>query len=514
MVLLFLGHNADALRGLHRLREILKPVRAAQDLDGAPFGIGSLDDVPPRLELCEQRANLLVVERRHAAATRNADPLGELAHAVRRLAEGVFLPFAKSRPMASLPSNAVLLAFEGPDPYSMVGGLGTRVTELSAALAAAEVNTTLIFVGDPRRPPVERPLRNLEYRRWCQWISAHHPGSVYDGEVEKMNDYTVSVPPFVVDEIVAPAVHRGESVLIVAEDWQTVPCALTLDALLRERDLRECAGMMWNANNTYGFETIDWSALSSAARITTVSRYMKFELAARGADALVIPNGIPKRLLGGAPKKLVRCAEKLLRNSRPLFVKVARFEEDKRWMQVIEAFAALHARHPHATLLVRGGREAYGNAIFERARDLDLWVEYVSFDSRDPRAVLETLARAQSPVVNIQSYVPEEVLLALYRIADAVLANSGREPFGLVGLEVMAVGGVAVTGSTGEDYVAPFENAIACDTGEPHELAIYLDELVKEPKLAKCIRAGGKATAKRFTWPRVLEILSRKLTTS
>jgi glycogen synthase len=83
--------------------------------------------------------------------------------------------------MADLPQNAVMLSFEGPDPYSMVGGLGTRVSELSAALAETGVKTTLIFVGDPTRPSAEEPTENLTYRRWCQWISAYYPGGVYDG---------------------------------------------------------------------------------------------------------------------------------------------------------------------------------------------------------------------------------------------------------------------------------------------------------------------------------------------
>jgi hypothetical protein len=39
--------------------------------------------------------------------------------------------------------------------------------------------------------------------------------------------------------------------------------------------------------------------------------------------------------------------------------------------------------------------------------------------------------------------------------ADAVFANSGHEPFGLVGLETMAAGGVACTGCSGEDYAIP-----------------------------------------------------------
>lgn len=413
--------------------------------------------------------------------------------------------------MTPLPHNAVLLSFEGPDPYSMVGGLGTRVTELSGALARAGVNSTLLFVGDPSREAAERPAENLEYRRWCQWISAYYPGGVYDGEVAKMNDFTASVPPFVAETIVGPAAARGESVLVIAEDWQTVPTAIVLDALLRERGLRDRATLTWNANNTYGFDTIEWGALARSAQITSVSRYMKFELQQRGVESLVIPNGIPERLLDGAPKKLVRFAEELWERRRPLYVKVARFEEDKRWMQAVDAFAAIASERPGATLVVRGGREAYGGAVFARARELGLDVRDLTLPSREPNDVVAAIAAAPGAVVNVQSFVPEDALLALYRIADGVLANSGREPFGLVGLEVMAAGGIAVTGSTGEDYVQPFDNAIVCDTGDPNELATYLRGLIADPKLAAAIRDGGTATAKRYTWPRVLDQLARKL---
>ena len=265
--------------------------------------------------------------------------------------------------MIGLPPNAVLLAFEGPDPYSMVGGLGTRVTELAAALATAGIRTTLVFVGDPARNAVERPSDNLEYRRWCQWISAYHPGGVYDGESGKSQDFAASVPPFVAGSIVAPAVARGERVLVIAEDWQTAPAAIDLHHLLVASGMRHHAAVMWNANNTYGFESIDWHALADAARITTVSRYMKFELRARGVESLVIPNGIPERIVAGPPDELVTLLSDALAR-RPLYVKVGRYDEDKRWMQAIEAFARIRAAHPDAMLIVRGGREPYGDAIF------------------------------------------------------------------------------------------------------------------------------------------------------
>src|SRR5579859_6507754 len=52
----------------------------------------------------------------------------------------------------------VLLSFEGPDVYSTAGGLSTRVSELSEALAMQGYTTHLIFVGDPYKPSTEEPV--------------------------------------------------------------------------------------------------------------------------------------------------------------------------------------------------------------------------------------------------------------------------------------------------------------------------------------------------------------------
>ena len=109
-------------------------------------------------------------------------------------------------------------------------------------------------------------------------------------------------------------------------------------------------------------------------------------------------------------------------------------------------------------------------------------IEDVALPSREPEAFVERLKGVKSAIVNLRTFVPEDVLFALYHIADAVLANSGKEPFGLVGLEVMAASGVAVTGSTGEDYAQPFENAVVCDTGDSGDSPRISTRLLSIPR--------------------------------
>ena len=406
--------------------------------------------------------------------------------------------------------HAVLLSFEGPDRYSAIGGLGTRESAFARALGEADIETQLFFVGDPNLPARESYAPGVTLRRWCQWISAYHPQNVYDGEEGKVEDFTFSVPPVVMDEIVAPAMAAGERVLVIAEEWQTVNAAILLDRLLRARGMRDAVTILWNANNTYGFNRIDWLALQRAASITTVSRYMKFELASWGVSALVIPNGIDEALLDGPPRDLVARLRKAMRG-KPALVKVGRFDPDKNWMQAIDAVAELRDGGLTPQLIVRGGREPYGAAVFARAAQRGLRVQAVSADGDDPLALAAALESSDAEVVHLQSFLPDSTLYALYVAADAVLANSLKEPFGLVGLEVMAVGGIPVCGATGEDYAEPFVNSLVVDTVDGRELAEYLRAIYGDERAGDRMRQAGYATANRFLWPHVLDTLGHKL---
>ncbi|HET9095024.1 MAG TPA: glycosyltransferase family 4 protein [Candidatus Baltobacteraceae bacterium] len=408
-----------------------------------------------------------------------------------------------------LPGKAVILSFEGPDRYSLVGGLGVRVTELARALEQAGIETDLFFIGDPFKPGVENFTPRIRLRRWCQWISRFHPGGVYDGEPGKIADFTTSAPRFIVSELIEAAAEAGERTIVFAEDWQTAPAVIELDAQLRRAGLRQSAILTWNANNTYGFETIDWAALARAAQITAVSKYMKFELAQLDVPSLVIPNGIPPRLLqtDAAAIDVLRQALK----SRNALLKVGRFDPDKRWLQAIDAVADLRGEGVPVQLIVRGGKEPYGNVVLSRMRERKLRIADLTLTESTPAQLAHALSAERADVINLRSFLPDETLYALYGAAAATLANSGKEPFGLVGLEVMASGGIPVCGSTGEDYAMPFENAIVCDTDDPRELATYLHRLFDEPQLAQVIREHATATARRYVWPAVLDILDLKI---
>src|SRR5438094_1829038 len=123
--------------------------------------------------------------------------------------------------------NVVLVAFEGPDRYAFVGGLATRMNDLAEALTARGHPVRHLFVGDPALPAVEvRSDGMLTLERWGQWISRHHPKDVYDGEDGKWRDFSRTVPPHLLEEVVVPAARQGKRAVLLFEDWQTANAAI------------------------------------------------------------------------------------------------------------------------------------------------------------------------------------------------------------------------------------------------------------------------------------------------
>src|ERR1051325_7477743 len=108
----------------------------------------------------------------------------------------------------------IIVSFEGPDAYSQAGGLGVRVTGLAHTLADLGYETRVFFIGDPSLPGEERQVGGrLTLHRWAQWVSAYHPAGVYDGEYDKVNEVNASLPAYLTDRVIKPALASGRLVI-------------------------------------------------------------------------------------------------------------------------------------------------------------------------------------------------------------------------------------------------------------------------------------------------------------
>ena len=397
-----------------------------------------------------------------------------------------------------------IVSFEGPDRYSRAGGLATRVEGLSETLSALGFETHLWFIGDPDLPGHETRGR-LHLHRWAQWVSRHHPGGVYDGEFGKESEFSASLPPYLLREVLMPHVRSGGRAVILAEEWHTAHAVLHLHRLLEQAGVRKRVAMLWNANNTFGFEQIPWERLARAATITTVSRYMKYHMRKWSVDSLVISNGLPNQAFD-APNQRA-CAELSRRfRGRTILTKMARWDPDKCWLGAVEIVGEMKQLGWRPLLIARGGAEPHGAEVLDFARAHGLSRIDREWTRPGASGLLDALRDVNgADLVNLRSHVDAESRQVLFRGSGAVLANSAHEPFGLVGLETMAAGGIACTGCSGEDYAVPGRNALVLETGDPNEFLSMFSRLRGDPREAQALRRAGQRTAKQFAWPEIVQ---------
>ena len=417
----------------------------------------------------------------------------------------------RSRRLSPDSVEFVLLSFEGPDLYSLVGGLAIRMTELAQSLAELGFRVRFYFIGDPNKAPSEEQFDGrLTLHRWGQWLSAHYPEGVYHGEEQKLSDFTSSIPEHLIEHVIAPAAQRGRTTIVMAEEWHTTGAVIQLARSVIRAGLNERCLILWNANNIFGFHQVDWQSLRQACAITTVSRYMKHVMAELGLNPLVVPNGIPTRWL----QPIEAEAQSAVRKSLPglLFSKIGRYHPDKRWLMAVEAVGEMKRLGLRPRLVVRGTNEPHRLAIIEKAFEQGLVWSEVVLQRPSFRQIVQELKRHESAdILELRFFVPEDFLRVLYAASDAVLANSSHEPFGLVGLEVMACAGIAITGSSGEDYAHSFVNCIRIDSDDAREITVYIKDLLAHPETAADIRSRGQLTSSLYVWELVVNELFRKI---
>jgi len=303
--------------------------------------------------------------------------------------------------------------------------------------------------------------------------------------------------------VIEPAVKAGQYVVILGEEWHTSWSMRLISDALYYRGIRDRVVMLWNANNTYGFDRIEWAALNLASTVTTVSRYMKFRMWDWGQNPIVIPNGIPpEAIIDADPAASARLRSAAA--AEHMWFKIGRFDPDKRWLMAVSAAALLKRRGRSVKLLMRGGREPHGAEVIGHAINQGLVVRNSASPADAAELVTLLTATNGTDIINLTTFLDDSLVPLMYSACDAVLANSGHEPFGLVGLEVMAAGGIAVTGATGEDYAEAYRNSVVVETDDPVEIVTELAALKEKPRLAAHLRRRGRVTARDYLWPKVI----------
>jgi glycosyltransferase involved in cell wall biosynthesis len=124
------------------------------------------------------------------------------------------------------------------------------------------------------------------------------------------------------------------------------------------------------------------------------------------------------------------------------------------------------------------------------------------------RAHLEQLARDLGiyDSVYFTGFVPDDVLLRLYRVADAACFPSLYEPFGIVALEAMAAGTPVVVSDAGglKEVVEHDRTGTVVWSGSVDSLVWGLRRVLTDRGHALAMADAAKAVVKeRFNWNRV-----------
>jgi hypothetical protein len=190
-----------------------------------------------------------------------------------------------------------LVSFEGPDWYAWRGDLAERVASLATELVTLGWHTHHIFLGDPRAPGTETLAGGLlTLHRWAQWLSAEFPAGVYHGEEAKQVELTRSLPAFLTDQVLGPALSLGRVPTVVAEEWQTAGFLIRLaDRLVADR-LSDSVRLVWRAGSRFGWERIDWERLAAVATIATTTPGLHDTLRGQGVESMVLPVDPPATL--------------------------------------------------------------------------------------------------------------------------------------------------------------------------------------------------------------------------
>jgi glycosyltransferase-like protein len=260
-------------------------------------------------------------------------------------------------------------------------------------------------------------------------------------------------------------------------------------ATLRERGL--IAGFARTVHHVDSFAdprlaALQARAIAAADRLFAVSRLWRDRLAREFHHVPhLIGNGVDTERFSPAMDATDAALRSLLNLPAgvKVFLAIGGVETRKNTIGILEAFRLLHAGHPSSCLVIAGGASLLDHDAYQTA-----FAAAVAASGLPEGAVIAT------------GPLPQALMPALYRAADALVFPSVKEGFGLVVLEAMASGVPVVT-----SRIAPFteylgdSDAAWCD---PHDTASIAAAMAAalEPQARAAFQTRGFAVAARHDW--------------
>jgi len=227
-------------------------------------------------------------------------------------------------------------------------------------------------------------------------------------------------------------------------------------------------------------------AISSADQLFAVSRLWRDFLAREyGREAALVGNGVDTTQFSPVPDAAdaaVRARLSLAPNGK-VFLAIGGVEQRKNTVGLLAAFRIVHARYPSSYLVIAGGASLL---------DHDAYLARFA-------AALEASGLPDGSVIRTGP-LPQAVMPALYRAADALVFPSIKEGFGLVVLEAMACGIPVVT-----SRIAPFTEYLGdgdvlwCDPHDAGSIAAAMVAALEAP-IRRDLIVRGLAMAARHDW--------------
>lgn len=228
--------------------------------------------------------------------------------------------------------------------------------------------------------------------------------------------------------------------------------------------------------------------LANSEALAEVAR-RDFRLAPEKVE--VLPLGIDTDCFAPQDPTWLR-AKLAVPDDAPLVLYVGRLERRKGVETLIESFAHVLKRHPRAVLALAGfstdtGPNQQGLLDVLRAR---------------------VQAMGASEQVHFLGHVPYELLPRYYSGCDLFLAPSIYEPFGMIYLEAMACGKVAVGCDTGgvPEIIRHAQTGYLVPPSAPEALGSAMTELLQYPSWRNRIgQAAREAVLQQFSLPVIAE---------